>query len=213
MQKYQQEFIRFALEYKVLKFGDFTLKSGRNSPYFFNTGLFNTGFCLARLGEFYAEAAMQEHLIFDQIFGPAYKGIPIASATVIALVNKYNIDVPYVFNRKEAKNHGEGGNTMGAALTGRVLILDDVISDGVSKSESIELIRQAGAEPAGILIALDRQERGTGTISAVAEIEKKYGVKVSSIIKLSDILDFLADDRSLSHYHETVADYRRHYGA
>jgi orotate phosphoribosyltransferase len=213
MQAHQREFIEFAIAHDALKFGEFTLKSGRVSPYFFNTGQFSTGDRLKRLGEFYAETIVSKCLGFDRIFGPAYKGIPIAAATAIALATHHGLDVPYVFNRKEAKDHGEGGITFGSKLEGRVLIVDDVISDGASKAEAIRLIREAGAIPAGVVIALDRQERGAGERSAVQEIEATLGVPVTSIITLADIFDFLSRDPALSSHRAAVAEYRRRYGA
>ncbi|MGD8429808.1 MAG: orotate phosphoribosyltransferase, partial [Ectothiorhodospiraceae bacterium] len=179
MLTYQRQFIQFALDRGVLRFGDFTLKSGRRSPYFFNAGLFNSGGALARLGEYYARAVMDAGVEFDMLFGPAYKGIPLAAATAIALSEHFQRDVPYAFNRKEAKDHGEGGNVVGAPLAGRVLVVDDVISAGTSVGESQEIIRASGAEMAGVLIALDRQERGAGERSAVQEVEARLHVPVT----------------------------------
>ena len=197
MKAYQQQFIDFALTTGVLRFGQFTLKSGRISPYFFNSGLFNSGASLARLGRFYAQTIVESGIAFDVLFGPAYKGIPLASTTAVALADHHQRDVPYVFNRKEAKDHGEGGQLVGAPLNGKVLIIDDVISAGTSVRESVEIIRAAGAEPAGVVIALDRQERGKGQISAIQEVEQQHGIPVISIISLNDLLSYLAEDSSL----------------
>lgn len=191
MQPYQEEFIRYAIHCGVLRFGDFTLKSGRRSPYFFNTGLFDTGARLGRLGEFYAEAMLHSNLRADVLYGPAYKGIPLVSATAIALARKTGEEVPFAFNRKEAKDHGEGGSLVGAPLRGSVLILDDVITAGTSVRESVDVIRGAGASPSGVLIALDRQEKGQGETSAVREVEARFRMPVHSIIALNDILEYL----------------------
>uniref|UniRef100_UPI003D2D6D37 orotate phosphoribosyltransferase n=1 Tax=Methylophaga lonarensis TaxID=999151 RepID=UPI003D2D6D37 len=191
MKAYQQQFIDFALSTGVLRFGQFTLKSGRISPYFFNSGLFNSGASLARLGRFYAQTIVESGIAFDVLFGPAYKGIPLASTTAVALADHHQRDVPYVFNRKEAKDHGEGGQLVGAPLNGKVLIIDDVISAGTSVRESVEIIRAAGAEPAGVVIALDRQERGKGQMSAIQEVEQQHGIPVISIISLNDLLSYL----------------------
>ena len=181
---FRQEFLRFALDCDVLRFGEFKTRSGRLSPYFFNSGLFNTGEALARLGRYYANAALASGLAFDMIFGPAYKGIPLVSALAIGLAeNGHNL--PYSFNRKEAKDHGEGGVIVGAPLAGRVLIVDDVITDGAAKREAIELVRSHGATPAGVLIMLDRKERGTGTLSAVQELEAQFGIPVIAIDRKS----------------------------
>ncbi len=210
---YRTEFIRFALARGVLRFGEFVLKSGRKSPYFFNSGLFNTGGALARLGRFYARAVMEAELRFDMIFGPAYKGIPLVSALGVALDQDYGRDVPYAFNRKEAKDHGEGGVIVGAPLSGRVLIVDDVISAGTSVRESIELIRMAGAEPAGVVIALDRQERGQeGARSAIQEVEARFGIPVVSIVKLADLLRFLEGEPQFREALAAVRAYRERYG-
>lgn len=212
MQTWQRDFIAFAIERRVLRFGEFTLKSGRRSPYFFNTGLFNTGACLARLGDYYAAAIVASGLSFDRLYGPAYKGIPIASAAAIALARNHGRDIPYVFNRKEAKDHGEGGITLGADLAGRVLIVDDVISAGTSVGESVALIRAAGATPCGVVISVDRQERGSGEHSAVQEVESRYGIPVVSIVTLADILEYLAGNAELAAWHGAVLDYRARYG-
>ncbi|AFJ02782.1 Orotate phosphoribosyltransferase [Methylophaga frappieri] len=207
-----QQFIEFALNTGVLRFGRFTLKSGRQSPYFFNSGLFHSGASLARLGQFYAQRIVDSEVAFDVLFGPAYKGIPLASATAIALAEQHQRDVPYAFNRKEAKDHGEGGTLVGAPLAGRVLIIDDVISAGTSVGESVELIRAAGAEPAGVVIALDRQERGQTALSAIAQVEANYGIPVFSIICLADLLRYLESASDLQTHRDAVAAYRAEYG-
>ncbi len=212
MSDYREAFIRFALARGVLRFGEFVLKSGRKSPYFFNSGLFNTGGALARLGRFYAQALAASGVEYDMIFGPAYKGIPLVSALGVALDEGFGRDVPYAFNRKEAKDHGEGGVIVGAPLSGRVLIVDDVISAGTSVRESIGLIRAAGAEPAGVLIALDRQERGQGETSAIQEVEAEFAIPVVSIIKLEDLLHFLERDDALCRWLPAVREYRSRYG-
>ena len=206
MHAYQEQFIHYAIACDVLRFGDFTLKSGRRSPYFFNTGLFNSGARLDRLGQFYAEALLQAGIRADVLYGPAYKGIPLACATAIALSRKTGEDVPYAFNRKEAKDHGEGGSLVGSPLKGEVLILDDVITAGTSVRESVEIIRTAGARPCGVLIALDRQEKGQGASkSAVEEVAEMFDTPVYSIINLTHIMDYLAANNhkdSLAAIHE-----------
>ena len=212
MLSYQKEFIDFALQRQVLRFGEFTLKSGRLSPYFFNAGLFNTGEALARLGRFYAEAIVREAPAFEVLFGPAYKGIPLASATTIALADRHGRDVPWCFNRKEAKAHGEGGNLVGSPLQGKVMIIDDVITAGTAIRESMAIIEAHGARPAGVIIALDRQERGTGDKSAIQEVEETYGIPVISIIKLADLIAYLADHPDLESHLEKVEAYRAEYG-
>lgn len=212
MKAYQHDFIEFALNTSVLRFGQFTLKSGRQSPYFFNSGLFNSGASLAQLGRFYAQRIVDSGLAFDVLFGPAYKGIPLASATAIALADQHQRDMPYAFNRKEAKDHGEGGQLVGAPLTGKVLIIDDVISAGTSVGESVAMIRAAGAEPAGVVIALDRQERGKTDISAIAQVEADYGIPVISIICLADLLQYLDGQADLQTHRDAVAAYRAEYG-
>ena len=191
MLAYQQQFIDLALELGVLKFGEFTLKSGRRSPYFFNAGLFNTGKALATLGRCYAETIQRSSLAFDMLFGPAYKGIPLVAATAIALADAHGRDLPFAFNRKEAKDHGEGGAIIGSALAGRVLIVDDVITAGTAIRESADLIRKAGARLAGVVLALDRQERGQGDQSAVQEVQASFGVRCVSIITLRDLIESL----------------------
>lgn len=212
MQDYQKEFIQFAIENKVLCFGNFTLKSGRQSPYFFNCGLFNSGLSLARLGYFYAQAIEASGMEFDVLFGPAYKGIPIASATAIALAEHFNHDVPCSFNRKEVKDHGEGGLTFGAPLENRVLIIDDVISAGTSINLSIDIIEQSGAKPAGVIVALDRQERGSGNLSAIQEVEQQHKIKVINIITLDDVVKYMKITPNLVGHLEMIELYRKQYG-
>ncbi|GLZ25177.1 orotate phosphoribosyltransferase [Stutzerimonas stutzeri] len=212
MQAYQREFIRFAIERGVLRFGEFTLKSGRTSPYFFNAGLFNSGSALAQLGRFYASAVIESGLDFDVIFGPAYKGIPLGAATAIALAEQHQRDLPWCFNRKEAKDHGEGGTLVGAPLTGRVLIVDDVITAGTAIREVMQIIRAQNAEAAGVLIALNRQERGRGELSAIQEVERDYRMPVISIVSLEQVLEYLADDVQLKQHLPAVQAYREQYG-
>ena len=213
MQDYQHAFIQFAISTGVLRFGEFTLKSGRLSPYFFNSGLFNSGGSLAKLGRFYASALVDSQVEFDMLFGPAYKGIPLASSCAIALADKHQKDLPYSFNRKEAKDHGEGGTIVGAALKDKVMIIDDVISAGTSVRESIDLIDQANAIPAGVVIALDRQEIGKGSISAIEEIENSYHIPVISIIRLEHLISYLQDNTELAQYYDKVQRYRELYGS
>ncbi len=191
MLPYQEQFIEFALAQDVLKFGRFTLKSGRVSPYFFNSGLFDTGLSLARLGRYYAQAVVNSSIEFDVLFGPAYKGIPLVAATAVALADDHDRDTPYLFNRKEAKDHGEKGNLIGAALQGRVLIVDDVITAGSAIREVMSIIEASGARAAGVVIALDREERGTGELSAIREVELEYGISVISVVKLCNIVNYL----------------------
>ncbi|AFN76535.1 orotate phosphoribosyltransferase [Stutzerimonas stutzeri DSM 10701] len=212
MQAYQREFIRFAIERGVLRFGEFKLKSGRTSPYFFNAGLFNSGSALARLGDFYAAAVMDSGLDFDVVFGPAYKGIPLAAATAIALAQQHGRDLPWCFNRKEAKDHGEGGTLVGAPLTGRVLIVDDVITAGTAIREVMQIIRAQEAQAAGVLIALNRQERGQGQLSAIQEVERDYGMPVVSIVSLEQVLNYLSQDEQLRQHLPAVEAYRDQYG-
>ena len=197
MLDYQKDFIAYALECGVLKFGTFQLKSGRTSPYFFNTGLFNTGAQLGKLGQFYAQALIESGLKPDILYGPAYKGIPLVSATSIAYASLSGEDIPFAFNRKEAKDHGEGGNLVGAPLQGQVLILDDVITAGTSVRESVDIIKNAQATPAGVLIALDRQEKGQNDVSAISEVKEKFAMPVIAIITLANIVEFLTDDVNL----------------
>ncbi|NHC10943.1 orotate phosphoribosyltransferase [Stutzerimonas degradans] len=212
MQAYQREFIRFAIERGVLRFGEFTLKSGRTSPYFFNAGLFNSGSALAQLGRFYAAAVMESGIDFDVIFGPAYKGIPLAAATAIALAEQHERDLPWCFNRKEAKDHGEGGTLVGAPLAGRVLIVDDVITAGTAIREVMQIIQGQQAQAAGVLIALNRQERGQGELSAIQEVERDYAMPVISIVSLSQVLEYLEEDNQLKQHLPAVEAYRAQYG-
>jgi orotate phosphoribosyltransferase len=212
MQDYQREFLDFALDTGVLRFGEFTLKSGRISPYFFNAGLFNTGAALARLGRFYAQALVDAGIACDLIYGPAYKGIPLAAVTAAALYDQHGRDLPYAFNRKEAKDHGEGGNIVGHPLQGRVLIIDDVITAGTAIRESMDIITAAGAQPAGVVIALDRQERGQGERSAIQEVEADYGIPVASIVRLADLVDFIAERGDSAGDLARIEAYRREYG-
>ncbi|WP_448546999.1 orotate phosphoribosyltransferase [Thalassotalea fusca] len=212
MKAYQKEFIEFALAKEVLKFGEFTLKSGRTSPYFFNAGLFNTGGDLARLGRFYAAALADSGIEFDLLFGPAYKGIPIATTTAVALFDHHDIDTPYCFNRKEAKTHGEGGNLVGSPLAGKVMLVDDVITAGTAIRESMELIQAHNAELSGVLIALDRQEKGKGELSAIQEVERDFGTKVISIVTLGDLISYLEDKPEMADNLVKVRQYREDYG-
>ena len=213
MRDYQTEFLDFAIATGVLRFGEFTLKSGRTSPYFFNSGLFNTGRSLAKLGRFYAAAMEDAGLQYDVLFGPAYKGIPLVASIGIALADHFDHDVPYAFNRKEVKDHGEGGTIVGSELKGRVLIVDDVISAGTSVRESVDMIKANGATPAGVMIALNRQEKGTGEKSAIQEVEESLGIPVASIVKLEDLLTYLEGHSELSSYASAVQAYRDQYGA
>ena len=213
MHDYQREFIRFAIASQVLRFGTFTLKSGRESPYFFNAGLCASRGALARLGRYYAAAIVESGIGFDMLFGPAYKGIPLASTAAVALADHHDRDLPYAFNRKEAKDHGEGGVIVGAPLAGRVLIIDDVISAGTSVRASLELIEAAGAEAAGVAIALDRQERGTGALSAVQQVEREYGLPVAAIVRLEQLVEFLGEDPAMAEPLAAIQAYRERYGA
>lgn len=212
LKPHQHAFIDFIIATEALRFGTFTLKSGRVSPYFFNTGLFNTGASIANLGGFYADAIIDAKLPFDMLFGPAYKGIPLAVSTAIALARQHNLNVPFAFNRKEAKDHGEGGLIVGAPLNGRVLIIDDVISSGMSVGESIDLIRAAGATPSGVIIAMDRQERGQGMRSAIQELHERYHVPVAAIVTLKQLIDYLGHKPEMVHTLETIQHYRTQYG-
>ena len=208
---FRQDFIRFALEAQVLSFGEFKTKAGRLSPYFFNTGLFNDGDSLRRLGQFYAKAISGSGIAFDMLYGPAYKGIPLVSTTAVAFAEQGR-NVPFCFNRKEAKDHGEGGSTVGAPLAGRVLIVDDVISAGTSVRESVEIIRSAGASPCGVVISFDRMERGSASLSAVDDVRDTFGLKVVSISTLDDLVAFLGGRPELAQQLRSVGDYRRKYG-
>jgi len=213
---YQREFIEFALSKQVLRFGEFTLKSGRISPYFFNAGLFKTGGDLARLGRFYASALTDSNIDFDLIFGPAYKGIPIATTTAVALFDHHQLDIPYCFNRKEAKTHGEGGSLVGAELVGKIMLVDDVITAGTAIRESMEIIKAHNAELSGVLIALDRQEKGQGELSAIQEVERDFNTKVISIVSLSDVVNYLKENINekpeLEKSLESINKYRQAYG-
>jgi len=212
MKAWQRQFIEFAINKQVLKFGEFTLKSGRKSPYFFNAGLFNTGRDLALLGRFYAQALVDSGIDFDLVFGPAYKGIPIATTTVVALADHHDRDVPYCFNRKEAKDHGEGGTLVGSPLQGKIMLVDDVITAGTAIRESMEIIAANQASLAGVLISLDRQERGRGAISAIQEVEQDYGCKVISIITLKELISYLEEKPELADHLISVRGYRDEFG-
>ena len=212
MEQYKSDFIKFALSRNVLKFGEFTLKSGRKSPYFFNAGLFNTGADLARLGEFYAAAIQASAVDFDVVFGPAYKGIPIGTSVSVALFNRYGIDKPVCFNRKEVKDHGEGGNLIGSPLQGKILLVDDVITAGTAIRESMELISANQAELAAVLIALNRKERGKGELSAIQEVERDYQCQVLSIIDLDDLMQFIEQDPRYSSHLPEMRAYRAEFG-
>lgn len=214
MQPFQKDFLNFVIEHEILKFGEFTLKSGRVSPYFFNAGLFNTGEKIAFLAKSYGDAIAASGQTFDVLFGPAYKGIPLAASTAMALAIHHGIDKPFCFNRKEAKDHGEGGTIVGAALTGKTLIIDDVITAGTAIREAAEILHGNGATLSGIAVAMDRQERGTGSKSAIQEIEDNYGIEVISIINLQNIIDFLADsgDQGFEQFVSAVQAYRDEYG-
>jgi len=212
MQPYQREFIDLALELGVLTFGEFTLKSGRKSPYFFNAGLFSTGYAAAKVGRAYASAVAASKVEFDMLFGPAYKGIPLAALTAAALAEHHGVDVPYAYNRKEAKDHGEGGTVVGAPLEGRVLIVDDVITAGTAVREAYQVINGAGADIAGLVISLDRQERGKGEQSAVQELRGSLGIPVTSIVRLDDLVETLEESQEYGEFLDAVLDYRREYG-
>ncbi|MFC3283951.1 orotate phosphoribosyltransferase [Litchfieldella rifensis] len=214
MQPYQREFIEFAIDQGVLRFGEFTLKSGRISPYFFNAGLFKSGAALARLGRCYAQAIVASGLAADVLFGPAYKGIPLAASTAVALAEHHGRDLPFAFNRKEVKDHGEGGNIVGADLAGRILIIDDVITAGTAIREVMGLIEAAGAEAAGVVIALDRQERGNGELSAIQEVEHRYGIPVVSIVTLDMLLAYLEEQAGddMRRHAAAIRDYRSRHG-
>lgn len=212
MQDYQREFIEFAIEQNVLRFGEFTLKSGRISPYFFNAGLFNSGVALAKLGRFYAAAIEEAGVSFDVLLGPAYKGIPLAATTAVAMADQYNKDIPYVFNRKEKKDHGEGGNLVGAPLEGGVMIIDDVITAGTAIREVMEIIDDAGAKPAATVIALNRQEKGKGELSAIQEVERDYNMPVISIVSLIDLIEYLEEKGDMADELAAIRKYREEYG-
>lgn len=212
MQSYQRDFLDFALDVGVLRFGEFTLKSGRVSPYFFNAGLFNSGASLARLGKFYAQAIVNSGIDFDVLYGPAYKGIPLAAVTAAALYDHHGIDIPYAFNRKEAKDHGEGGSIVGHPLEGRIMIIDDVITAGTAIRESMDVINAQGATPAGVVIALDRQERGSGERSAIQEVENDYRMPVAAIVRLTHLVEYLAEKPDAEESLQQIRAYRDQYG-
>lgn len=212
MEQYKHDFLKFAIECGVLRFGEFTLKSGRNSPYFFNAGLFNRGAQLAQLGRYYASAVLAADVPFDVIFGPAYKGIPLAAALAIALAEHHDLDMPWCFNRKEKKDHGEGGNLVGAPLAGQVLIIDDVITAGTAIRESLQMISTADAQAAGVVVCLDRQEKGQEDRSAIQEIEEDFGMPVISIVSLDDLVTFLSQDADRQQDLESIKSYQVRYG-
>ena len=212
MESYQRLFIEFAIKQQALKFGEFTLKSGRHSPYFFKAGGFSSGSALAQLGQAYAAAIVASKLEFDMLYGPAYKGIPLVAAVAISLAESHRLDLPYAFNRKEVKDHGEGGTIVGAPLSGRVLIVDDVISAGTSVRESVDIINQAGAQPCGVAIALDRQERGNSALSAVQEVESNYGLQVINIVGLHEIVAYLKDQPESGEQLAAIESYQSQYG-
>ncbi|NOQ90336.1 MAG: orotate phosphoribosyltransferase [Gammaproteobacteria bacterium] len=212
MQENKKRFIELAIKYQVLRFGEFTLKSGRISPYFFNAGLFNSGYALAELGSCYAQTIIENDIKYDVLFGPAYKGIPLVAAIAYALSVNHNIDKPYAFNRKEAKDHGEGGLIVGAELSGKVLIVDDVITAGTAIREAVEIIQAEGAKTSAVLIALDRQEKGKGELSAIQEVNRDYGVEVFSIITMADLIDYLAGQSSFGQHLAAMEGYRSQYG-
>lgn len=212
MQKYQHDFIQLAIKHQALCFGEFTLKSGRTSPYFFNAGRFQTGSALAELGRYYAAAVKAANIEFDIVFGPAYKGIPLAATTAIALADHYQQDLPYCYNRKEAKDHGEGGTLVGAPLQGRVLIVDDVITAGTAVREVMSIIKTAGAQPAAVLIGLNRQEKGQGELSAIQEVEQSFGIPVVSIINLNHIIHYLEGLDGQQDMVDKIKTYRATYG-
>jgi len=214
MQAYKTQFLELALELGVLRFGKFELKSGRISPYFFNAGLFNTGYAAAKLGRCYASAVTEQGIEFDMLFGPAYKGITLVALAAAALAEHHDLDYPFAFNRKETKDHGEGGASIGAEISGRVLILDDVITAGTAIKEAIEIIKSAGAEPAGVLVALDREEVGTKSrVSAVQELEQELSIPIRSIVSLTDLVEHLEEDEEYSEHLPAVRVYRNRYGA
>jgi len=212
MQQNKKRFIELAIKYQVLRFGEFTLKSGRISPYFFNAGLFNSGYALAELGSCYAQTIIENKLDYDVLFGPAYKGIPLVSAIVYALSVNHGIDKPYAFNRKEAKDHGEGGLIVGAELNGKVLIVDDVITAGTAIREAVDIIQAEGATTSAVLIALDRQEKGKGDLSAIQEVHRDYGIDVFSIITMVDLIEYLQADESFGGHLDAMREYRSKYG-
>lgn len=212
MQQYKIDFLDFAFEQNVLKFGEFILKSGRKSPYFFNAGVFKTGEAMSKLGRVYAQAIIDSGISFDLLFGPAYKGIPLATAVSIALNDHHDLNKPWSFNRKEVKDHGEGGNIVGADLEGKALIVDDVISAGTAIREVMELIGRSSAKAAGVIVALDRQERGQGELSAIQEVERDFGIPVLSIVTLTDLLEYAEGHEEISQHADAIRAYREEYG-
>ncbi len=212
IRSYQKKFLELSMQRNALRFGEFTLKSGRQSPYFFNTGHFNSGDTLARLGQCYAQAIVASEVEFDMLFGPAYKGIPLATATAIALAEHHQRDVPWCFNRKEAKNHGEGGNLVGTPLSGRVLIIDDVITAGTAIGEAMAILHNHQAQAVGVVIALDRQERGEGALSATQEVEQRFDIPVISIVQLDTLEQYLYEQKNHNETVEAIAAYRKQYG-
>ncbi len=212
MYDYQREFLEFAIAENVLRFGNFTLKSGRQSPYFFNVGLFNTGQALSQLGRFYAIAIQRSGIDFNVLFGPAYKGIPLATAAAIALAEHHHRHIPYCFNRKEVKDHGEGGNIVGAPLTGKALIIDDVISAGTAIREAVQIIQAEGAQLAGVIVALNRQEKGKTALSAIEEVKQTYGVPVINIVSLDDLVSYLEQQPDKQETLTAIQAYREQYG-
>ncbi|WP_299734553.1 orotate phosphoribosyltransferase [uncultured Endozoicomonas sp.] len=212
MQQYQKEFLDFAIQQEVLRFGEFTLKSGRQSPYFFNAGLFNSGEAISKLGRFYAEAIVNAGLAFDLLFGPAYKGIPLATATAVALYEHHGINTPWCFNRKEAKDHGEGGNIVGAPLAGRVAIVDDVITAGTAIREVMDIINNTDAKPAAVIVAMDRQEKGQGDLSAIQEVERDFQIPVLSVVSLTDLLEYSENHPEIRRHAPDIKAYRDRYG-
>ncbi len=212
MQQNKKRFIELAIKYQVLRFGEFTLKSGRVSPYFFNAGLFNSGYALAELGSCYAQAILENKIDYDVLFGPAYKGIPLVAAIAYALSVNHDIDKAYAFNRKEAKSHGEGGSIVGAELDGNVLIVDDVITAGTAIREAVDIIKAQGATTSAVLIALDRQEKGKGELSAIQEVNRDYGIDVFSIITMADLIDYLEGDEAFGGHLAAMKNYRSEYG-
>jgi len=212
MQQYQRDFIQLAIDCEALCFGEFTLKSGRVSPYFFNAGKFKTGAALAALGRFYANAIVDSGVEFDVVFGPAYKGIPLAATTAVALADEHQRDMPYCFNRKEAKDHGEGGSLVGAPLKGKILIIDDVITAGTAVREVMQIIEAEGAKPAAVMIGLNRQEKGRGELSAIQEVEQDYAIPVVSIVNVDDIISFLEEQKDQGALVAQIRGYRQSYG-
>jgi len=212
LQNYKNRFIQLAIKHEVLRFGEFTLKSGRISPYFFNAGLFNTGGALAELGACYAQVIVDQALAYDVLFGPAYKGIPLVSSIAVALASEHGIDKPFAFNRKEAKGHGEGGQIVGAAVHGKVLIVDDVITAGTAIREAVDIIGAQGGTPVAILIALDRQEQGRGALSAIQEVQRDFGVSVHSIITMADLIEYIQADDKYTQHLAAMQTYRERYG-